>query len=78
MQRRGKVSVKAPGRIAKQARDELALNNESIQQQAELCSDNREVADLPKHKMSADQNAKLKQLIQCSLPSPVTFFLLID
>ena len=52
------VSVNAPGRMAKQARDELALNNELTKQRAERRSDDWEVADLPKH-MSADQNAKL-------------------
>jgi hypothetical protein len=63
------VSVNAPGRMAKQARDELALNNELTQWRAERHSDDREVADLPKH-MSADQNAKLSS--QFHVASPVT------
>jgi hypothetical protein len=53
-----KVSVNAPGRMAKQAKDELALNKK-LTQRAELRSDDREVADLRKHIMSADENAKL-------------------
>jgi hypothetical protein len=36
--------------------------------------------DLPKHIISAEKNAKMdyKVAIQCTLPSPLTFFLLIN
>ena len=56
--RKRKVSVTTPGRMAKRARDELALNSKTAQRAA-LREDDREVDNLPKHIMSADENAKL-------------------
>ena len=60
------VSANAPGRMAKQARDKLALVTKT-EKRALLREDNRDIANLPNHIMSSEENAKLdyKQLMQC-------------
>ena len=64
--RKRKVSTNAPGRMAKQARDGLALVSKA-EQRALLREDDREVANLPNHIMSAEENAKLDYKVAMSM-----------
>ncbi len=57
--RKRKVSANTPGRMAKQARDKLALVTKT-EHQALLQEDNCcDVANLPNHIMLTEENAKL-------------------
>lgn len=64
--RKRKVSANAPGRMAKQARDELALVTKT-EQRASLREDDRDVANLPNHIMTAEENAKLDYKVANSM-----------
>ena len=56
--RKRMVSENAPGRMAKQARDKLALVTKT-EKRALLQEDNRDIANLPNHIMLSEENAKL-------------------
>ena len=54
------------GRMAKRARDELALVTKT-EQRASLRGDDRDVANLPNHIMTAEEKAKLDYKVANSM-----------